>query len=359
LTVNVPLYFAELRGDSRQRGFQHGTVLKQSIGRGIEFYRHFFAEYLGMDAEEMRLRAARFIEPTARSFPLLLDEYEGIAEGSTQRLEDIFVLSARYEMTYESLKLGECSNVFVGPGRSENGHPLLGMNWEWRPEVLEFRAVLICRCDDLPDHIVVTECGQPGKYGLNENGVVAIETGLGCSQNITGGENLFVLNIRHALAQDNLNQAAAVIRDHPPEATISFFLADASGNGINLEVAPAGIAERPLAPDEIYWHTNHCRLTDEACSLEDSFTRGRRWQTLTSSAEQATWQTVGSWLADTENGSDSICRSPNPDLRHTATWLQTLCSIVLDPQERALWVTDGMSSENPYVRFDFNSRPGS
>ena len=68
MTANVPLYFAELRGDSRQRGIQHGTVLKQSIARAIEFYRHFFAEYLGMDAEEMRRRAARFIEPTARSF---------------------------------------------------------------------------------------------------------------------------------------------------------------------------------------------------------------------------------------------------------------------------------------------------
>ncbi len=350
------IFTAELKGNSRERGFQHGRILKAPICHAVNFYREFFAEHVGIDSQEMRRRASRFIESTARISGLLMSEYEGLAEGSGQTLEDIFALSARYEITYETVKLGECSNVFVGPKRSADGRALLGMNWEWRPEVLDFRAVLISRCDDLPDHIVVTECGQPGKYGVNEHGVASIESGLGCSQATSDGDALFVVVLRHVLAQSDLTSAARVIREHLSEATISFFLADGSGCGINYEISPTGVAERQLGLDEVYWHTNHCLLTEEPCSFEDSFVRAERWRELTGAADGVTWQTVGRWLADTENGPNAICKAPNPALSHTTTWLQTLCSIVIDPYQRALWVSNGLSSQNPYVRFDFDSR---
>jgi hypothetical protein len=67
---------------------------------------------------------------------------------------------------------------------------------------------------------------------------------------------------------------------------------------------------------------------------------------------------VGRWLADTANGAGAICKSPDPSLRHAATWLQTLCSIVLVPRERAVWVSDGLSSEVPYVRYSLDRPSG-
>ena len=345
-----PLYRVELRGDSLTRGEQHGRLLREPIARALDFYRWFYGDHLGIEVPEMRRRATRFFEPTAATSPALMQEYEGIAEGSRQRLDDIFMLSARYEITYERLKLGECSNVFVGSERSANGHPLLGMNWEWRPEVLDFRAVLIARCDDGPDHIVVTECGQPGKYGINEFGIVAIETGLGCSQNTSIGRDLFVVDIREMIARTTLDEARRVVHEHPPEATISFFVADDSGVAFNLEASPAGVTELRMDSDQIRWHTNHCLLTDEPCTFEDSFVRGSRWQELIAQQQRVSREMVGDWLADRENGYNAICKAPAPGLRDTATWLQTLCSIVFDPVERAVWVSDGLSSEKPYVR---------
>ena len=354
--MRTPLYTIELRGDSRARGVQHGPQLREPIQQALDFYRGFFKTHLKIDAAEMRRRARGFIDPTARTSALLMSEYEGIAEGAGQTLEDIFALSARYEITFEHLKLGECSNVFVGPQRSRNGHPLLGMNWEWRPEVMAFRAVITARCDDQPDHVVVTECGQPGKYGLNANGIAAIETGLGCSQTTTArGENLFAVVIRHILAQPDLASARRVVNDHPPQATISFFVADAGGHGANLEATPSGVVERDLRPDEIYWHTNHCRLVDEPCSFEDSFVRADRWVGLTRDVKTVDAETVGKWLADRADGPNAICKLPPPELSQAATCLQTLTSIVLDPTERAIWVSDGPSSENEYARYDLES----
>lgn len=360
-----PLYTLELRGASHERGMQHGRALAVPIRQAVEFYRSFFAEHVGIDAAEMRRRAARYIEPTAELSPLLMREYEGIAAGSGHTLEDIFALSARYEITFETVKLGECSNVYVGAARSASGHALLGMNWEWRPEVLDFRAVLLNRCEDQPDQIIVTECGQPGKYGINEHGLAIVETGLACSRNTSGGRQLFAALIRHGLAQERLDEAAAIIREHPPEATISFFLADDAGPGLNLEISPFGIAERTMAADEIRWHTNHCLLRDEPCSFEDSFVRGRRWDQLIASARSKNaadgraspvdWHAVGGWLADTTDGEQGICRVPNPALRHSTTWLATLSSIVIDVGDRALWISDGPSSYNPYARFDLKT----
>lgn len=355
--AHTPLHVVTLRGTSRQRGLQHGRVLREPIARALDFYRGFFHKHLGLTPDEMRHRAARYIEPTARVSPLLLAEYEGIAEGAKQRLEDIFALSARYEITFEAVALGECSLVFVGPRCSRDGHTLIGQNWDWRPEVLDFRAVLIALCDDMPSHLMVSECGQPGKYGLNAYGLGVAETGLSCSRKTSVGDNLFVVLLRAMIEQETVAAAQQVLAVHQPETAINLLLADASGQAIDVEATPHGLIEHPLQPDEVYWHTNHCRHVDEPCGFENSLIRGQRWAELTESVTTVSRETVCAWLADTHNGADSICKAPDPPAADVTTWLQTLCSIVFDLDERALWVSDGLASHQPYQRFslsDFN-----
>src|SRR5207247_751294 len=102
-------------------GLQHGEQVRAPIRRAVEFYQGFFKQYLDLDGAEVRRRARRFLEPTARTSPQLLREFEGIAAGSSQALDDVLALSGRYEVIYETVKLGECSNVFVGPRRSAGG----------------------------------------------------------------------------------------------------------------------------------------------------------------------------------------------------------------------------------------------
>ena len=349
------LYRIELDGSSRERGRQHGRLLAEPIAAAVDFYYHLFRHHLDIDTSEVRRRAGRYIDPLAAACPAVLEEMEGIAEGARQHLHDVVMLTARYEITFEHLKLGECSNIFIGPRRSESGHTLLGMNWEWRPEVMAFRAVITARCNDQPDHLVVTECGQPGKYGLNEHGIVAIETGLACSATLATGQVPFAALIRQALAADSLEGARDAIRDNPPEATINFFVADHTGHGWCLEATPQGVFERALGPEDVYWHTNHCRLVDEACGFEDSLLRGERWQQLVRFPGPIARELLGRWLADTENGDNAICKTPDPALAGKATWLQTLCSIVLDADAREIWVSDGPSFEQPYERFGLDA----
>ena len=113
------LYRIELDGSSRERGRQHGRLLAEPIATAVDFYYHLFRHHLDIDTSEVRRRAGRYIDPLAAACPAVLEEMEGIAEGARQHLHDVVMLTARYEITFEHLKLGECSNIFIGPRRSE------------------------------------------------------------------------------------------------------------------------------------------------------------------------------------------------------------------------------------------------
>ena len=343
------LHIVELKGRSRQRGWQHGKQLKGAIQQAIDFYRSFFRTQLGMDHQVMRARAAQFIEPTFRISPLLMQEYEGIADGSGQSLEDIFCLSARYEITYESVTLGECSNLFVGPGRTQAGHTLLGQNWDWRPEVMDFRAVLIAHCDDVPDHMMITECGQPGKYGLNAHGWGLAAAGLNCRENIGSGDQLFVVLGREMLAQDQWADASSLIEEFPPRATVNLLLAHADGRAVDLEATAGGVSRCDIEPDQVYWHTNHCLHADEPCTFHNSLRRGQRWEELTRTSAAITTEVAKGWLADRKTAEDTICQIPQPSRSEATTTLLTIASIVMDLNERTMWVSDGPSCQQPYL----------
>lgn len=345
---NSTLHVVELRGNSRQRGLQHGRQLKEPIQAAVDFYRCFFREHLGMSTEGMARRASAFVGPTAELNPLLMEEYEGIAEGSGQRLEDVLALTARYEITFEQVALGDCSNLFVGPGRSRNGNTLLGQSWDWRPEVLDFRAVLISRCDDQPDHVMVTECGQPGKYGFNQEGLGVVSAGLRCREKAATGRQLFTVLGRTILAQTNFDAACQVLEENAPLATVNVLVADEEGRGADFEATPGGIRRHDLGSDEVYWHTNHCRHVVEPNHFENSRVRGLRWERLTAAQGPVESETVRNWLADRNDGENSISQHADPDKAHTASWLQTLCSIAMDLNQRQLWVSDGPASKSSF-----------
>ena len=335
----------DLRGSSAERGRQHGGALRRQIEQAVGFYAGLFGR-LGLTGAEVRRRAARFVEPTHRLNPLLAAEFEGIAAGARCHLHDVYALSARYEIAFTEVALGECSNVFVGSQRSTTGATLLGQNWDWRPEVASFRVILRSLCDDGPDHLMISECGQPGKFGLNSAGLGLVAAGLDCTARHATGDQLYVGLKRTALQCESVGEAGAVLAANPPLATVNVIAAQAEGAGCEIEYTPAGPVRRDLAPAELYWHTNHCREADEPSGFQNSLRRGRRWSELTGGAGAVSPGTLESWLAD-RDGDDRICQTPRPgDTRITS--LETLSSLVLDLRSRTLWATAGPSHQAPY-----------
>ena len=215
-------------------------------------------------------------------------------------------------------------------------------------EVMDFRAVLISRCDDQPDHVMVTECGQPGKYGFNQDGLGVVSAGLRCREKAATGRQLFTVLGRTILAQAGFDQACRVLEENAPLATVNVLVADEQGRAADFEATPGGICRHDLGPDEVYWHTNHCRHVPEPNHFENSRVRGLRWERLTGTQDPVGSETVQGWLADRSDGGNSISQHADPAQAHTASWLQTLCSIAMDLNQRRLWVSDGPASMSSY-----------
>lgn len=338
----TPIHVLEVRGDSRARGIQHGQALAVPIRRAVEFYDAFFARHSGLTEDQIRERSRSFFEAAVACNPLLGQEFEGIAEGSRQPLESVIALSARYEIVYGHLRLGECSNVYLGPERTASGCVLLGQNWDWRPEVVAFRAFITARCTDVPDHLTITECGQPGKYGLNEYGIGVAAASLQGRAPIHGGDQLYVTLQRTMLAATTLEDALAVLDRFAPRATVNFLVASADGRGADVECHSSGQTRHALGPADAYWHTNHCRHGDDPTTFADSLARGRRWDQHLTPTTQVTETDVIAWLRDGSAGGDGVFfRRPTENA--AATSLMTLASVTMDLGARSMSIADGAS----------------
>jgi isopenicillin-N N-acyltransferase-like protein len=350
------LYFIDLAGDSRHRGIQYGRELRVPIERARNFYLGFFEHQLGISPVAARARADGFAAPTAALSSALMAELEGIAEGARLPLTDVLLLSARYEITFAEVALGECSNVFVGGDVAATGSPLLGQNWDWRPEVLDFRVVIRARCDDLPDHLMISECGQPGKYGISSSGLGIVEAGLNCTSKEALGEHLFTALGRAALEQPTYQAAVDLLVANQPRATVQVLVAAASGAATSIEYTPQGLTRENLGPADVRWHTNHCRLAREPSDFQNSIQRGHRWaELLEAHTGEVGIDDIQSWLADrtvTPEGAP-ICQLVDVSQADAPTRIQTLASLVLAPAAGTIWVTDGPSSAASFQSLSF------
>jgi hypothetical protein len=59
----------------------------------------------------------------------------------------------------------------VLPGASENGHTLLGQNWDWLIHAWETTVVLESEQDQGPNFVTVVEAGLLAKTGMNAAGL--------------------------------------------------------------------------------------------------------------------------------------------------------------------------------------------
>ena len=163
-----------MHGEPFEQGRQHGIALREQIAHNLDVYYDRFLREAQLNPREARARAERYL-PLLDGHPYS-DAMRGMAEGSEQDVLDLVVLNMRYELLYYQysiLPVGEpdgCSSFAVLPTASENGHLLLGENWDWIPEVLG--AVLHTREPDGLETLSFTEAGiVGGKIGLNSAGL--------------------------------------------------------------------------------------------------------------------------------------------------------------------------------------------
>ena len=156
-------------------GRQCRDLIHGVLERYITFFNGGHAAVSWDDAREISKQFLPFLQ---RYSPELLDELEGIAEGSGASFDDLLTLNSRSEaMTLikrpasDEEELDGCSSVAVLPEAMGDGHTLLAQNWDtysWQ----EYGTIILqVLRDDGPDLMLVTEAGQLARYGMNQAGI--------------------------------------------------------------------------------------------------------------------------------------------------------------------------------------------
>ena len=176
--TNMPLF--TVRGAThRERGADYGRQCRDLIHGVLERYITFFnGGHAAVSWDDAREISKQFLPFLQRYSPELLEELEGIAEGSGASFDDLLTLNSRSEaMTLikrpasDEEELDGCSSVAVLPEAMGDGHTLLAQNWDtysWQ----EYGTIILqVLRDDGPDLMLVTEAGQLARYGMNQAGI--------------------------------------------------------------------------------------------------------------------------------------------------------------------------------------------
>jgi isopenicillin-N N-acyltransferase like protein len=350
------------------RGHAYGTQCAAQIAISVNTYTQTFASY-GISWETARSRAMRYLGVISALDASLVDELEGIALGSGQPLDAILALNCRTEIlppnflakpaqTAPCQDLSECTAMCVSASTSENGGAWMAQNWDWMGR--QRAALLLLRTVDSAGTAILTltEAGMLAKIGLNTHGFAL---GLNIVRSQLDGAHIGLpvhIVLRHLLSCSAIAQARTRLRALQAlgfGASSNIPCADAHGEAVCFEIAPAGWAEHANSAGVVV-HTNHflCEsLIPQQAPLSAFVSSPSRLVTAQGYAQMRPlgFTHLQTFLRDESDGFLSICRQPDPDLP-ADTRIESVAGIIISARERRMWVAPDVPSRVAFEAID-------
>lgn len=346
--MSVPFRYrlVDVAGDPHERGLAYGRASAREIAHNARHYRDHLARTRGAGPEELRRSMAMVADVLRDGYETALTEIDAIAEGARLAREDVLLVNARSE-ALQALG-GECTTAAVLPERSPHGHTLLAQNWDWLCGAAD--GVVLLRSTDEHGTVMVSlhEAGMLARGGLNSHGVGVVGNFLASPEDrVRLGVPLPVSGQR-MLRSATLADVLDVIHEGRRTISTNYLAASAEGLAVDVETTPG--TQHPLLPERgLLVHANHYRtpgIVDLGVRrTTDSLYRDWRLQQLLDAHEHVGVPELQAALADTLGAPRAISRRPSGDPPDS-----TLASLVMDLDERLLWVSDGPPSQRPYHR---------
>jgi isopenicillin-N N-acyltransferase like protein len=355
--TTTPFPFVQLEGAPRDVGLGHGQALGDRIQAGLDHYREMFAERSGIDWPSALDLASRIIDPIRGYAPDLMEELEGIADGSEHPLEAIVALNARTAVMAMARRpvAPECTMTAVLPSRTKDGHTILGGNWDQHVRCIDISAVMEIHMSGRPAIMVHSEAGTLVRTGFNSAGIGVTGNSLACDRDGVEFSGIPTSVMRRRVLQHEslapaLREAYAAPRNH----SNNHLVASAEGFAVDLEATPGEIfAVTP--EDDLIVHSNHFVSAAACARVEDRLVgrspstlyRKERLEAALADVPEIDVPTIQAALRDHFGHPDSVCNHPSPD-RPTGT---TAASHIADLDTKTLWITTGPPCENPYLEY--------
>lgn len=348
-----------IEGDAYERGRQYGARVASAIHQNVEAYLRLVEFHTGLDRSAALLAAEAFGPIIDRHAPGLLQEMRGIAAGAGCDLVDVLFINARSELMSFA---DECTALAAVPNVTEQGHVLLGQNWDWYTAVGPEPVLLHIRQPGKPQILTLVEAGQLAKIGLNS-------AGLGVCLNFLShqhrGQGLPVhVILRQMLDCAHLGQAIHAALGVPRGGAANIPVAHAQGEILDLELT-ATDADFVYGDPGWLVHANHfdsVRLRSGDTGLGTSMStlaraaRARRLLSTAAAEGAVSLDAFRTILSDHAYGAYAICRHAEPTeppLQQTAT----RASVIMDLTSRTLHLALGQPCQAEYQAFSLTAEP--
>lgn len=355
-------------GSAYNLGLQHGEALKEEIGSLVEVWKIQTLFALGKDADvviQEFFDYADFIPAINKWTPDLLEEIRGIADGSGQHFNDIFILNLLDEfwVYIDDLNNHHCSAMGVS---ANNGHPgYISQNMDLENYTDGYQILIrLKQNENSPEQLILSYPGLIALNGLNENGVgvcvntlmqlKAASTGLPVAfvirkiLSLTKKEEIlsFVQNVDHASGQNYLIGIRGDIYDFEASATQVVRYNPKNDNGSIYHT------NHPVVNDDMKpWYSNFHPKNNEA--LNKTFSNSHRRfvsaQTRLAAQPQIDEEILKSALRAKDDKNNPVCRTNNKDGRGF-----TFASVIITFTEQpSIQIIAGPPDESEYKRYSF------
>lgn len=366
-----PFPHVRVEGGPRERGRAYGEGASERIALSVEAYREVFAEYAGWDWAKVRAEAARYEAPIAAlSGGKYVEELRGIGEGAGVDFEDVLAINVRTEVMFAAKarkaakagrSAGECSAFVVLPEASANGHTLIGQNWDWLLHCFETVVVLEAIQDDGPDFVSVVEAGLLAKTGMNSSGIGLVTNALVTEADAGEPAVPYHVALRAILDAETITDAHVALQQARRSSSANYLIGHRDGIAVNVEAAPGDFSRLFLLfpEDGVLLHTNH--FLAERLPVKDvspwampdgPFRLERLRSAVRAAGPELTLDGLGEMLADHASYPSGVCCHPDPRLPRLEQDA-TVASILMDLDERRMWVADGPPCTTPYRALDY------
>ena len=290
-------------------GKDYGRQAKEMIAHSINDYKQVFALSSDRSWEEMQEFALSFVDITRREMPEVMEEVEGIAEGSGFSLADIMIVNCRYEIT-KFPKKNECTTGAVLPEAAKDGKMYLIKNWDYRVGIMDHILILHITQPDGTRIMGLTEAGQVLRSGVNTHGIGLVSNNL---QSIYDSWNVGIPTVfarRQIMKFHTLKEAADYTRSFPRAVSCNMLLAGyKEKQAIDFEVYPNG-ADEIFPKDGILTHANHFVVQPKIHALQRTLRDARMRELLMEKHGEIDVDYIKCCMADHVNYPQSLCRHP-------------------------------------------------
>lgn len=355
-----------VEGEPRDRGRSYGEQAADRVRRSIDAYREVFRSYAGWDWAKVTDRARAYAVPIERFDPVYLEEIRGIAEGAGVEETDVLAINVRTEVMFAAKarqaerRVGECSAFAVTPGRSADGHTLIGQNWDWLLHSAETVIVVEARQPDRPDYVTVVEAGLLAKTGMNSSGIGLVTNALVSDADRGEPGVPYHVALRAILDAETISDGYATLQRAKRSSSANYLIAHRDGLAVNIEGAPGDFSQlfMTFPADGLLLHTNHFasgQLLGADVGLwvmPDSPFRLERLREQLGGAPSLSLKDLRQALTDHAGHPSGLCC--HPDERWDALEQgETVASVLMDLDERRMWVADGRPCTAPYRELDY------